>query len=282
MDSENPYVAPTPPTQWLEQIEHTASEVGLHHVDLLLDQTGWPASAIPTLQRIHPAMPWFSLFSGTPEEPLMEQGPLLMRLDLQQWQHKAWLEDLIKNAGKDSRLLLLVSPQPFEDLGLALQGLSRMQVGGQPGLLRYYDPRIFPWMLRDILDDQQREFFLQVASFWSWLDRDGQPQWQQGTCNVDPVPLDVPEPIKLTDAQYERFGCISNAQRLMTERVFDVSGISKELLFSQMYGLARKFSDEGYLGGIKEYIKEQLAGMHGRLGIEASTGSENMIVDGSA
>ncbi|WP_262923804.1 MULTISPECIES: DUF4123 domain-containing protein [Pseudomonas] len=251
------------PAQWLEQIEYTASEVGLHHVDLLLDQTGWPSSAIPTVQRVNPPIPWFSLFSGTPEEPLMDQGPLLMRLDLQQWQHKAWLEDFIEHAGKDSRLLLLVSPQPFEDLSLVLQGLSRMQVGGQPGLLRYYDPRVFPRMLADILDDQQRESFLQVTSFWSWLDRDGQPQWWQGSCIAAPRPLDVSEPLALTDAQFESFGWISNAQKLMAERLLDSSGLNQEQLFSQLYGLARKASDEGHVGEFKDYVAQHLANEHG-------------------
>nr|WP_319017565.1 DUF4123 domain-containing protein [Pseudomonas sp. EggHat1] len=258
MDSENPHIAPTQPTPWLEQIEHTTSEVGLHHVDLLLDQTGWPASAIPTLQRIHPAMPWFSLFSGTPEEPLMEQGPLLMRLDLQQWQHKAWLEDLIRNAGKDSRLLLLVSPQPFEDLSLVLQGLSRMQVGGQPGLLRYFDPRIFPLMLRDILDDQQRDAFLQVTSFWSWLDRDAQPQWLPGTCTADAPPPNVPAPLALTDAQYELFGCISNAQKLMAQPGLLAHGLSNEQQFNQLYAYACQASAEGYCGELIPYVTQNI------------------------
>ncbi|MCY1413281.1 hypothetical protein D9M71_287090 [compost metagenome] len=246
--------AKTMPALWLEQIGYTGAEVGLHYVDLLLDQTGWPASAVTTLQRIHPAMPWFSLFSGTPEEPLMEQGPLLMRLDLQQWQHRAWLENLIEQAGKDSRLLLLVTPQPFEDLRQTLQALLRMQVGGQPGLLRYYDPRVFPWMLADILDAQQCDAFLKVASFWSWLDRDGQPQWQQGTCAADPQILDVPEPFALTDAQFDSFGCISEAQRLMTEHAINGSGISQEQLFRRLYGWVRKAGDEGYVGDLKDYI----------------------------
>ncbi|BAN45893.1 DUF4123 domain-containing protein [Metapseudomonas resinovorans] len=263
MDVEIQNSAGNLPALWLEQITHTGAEVGSHHVDLLLDQTGWSASVIPTLQRIYPSVPWFSLFSGTPEEPLLEQGPLLMRLDLQQWQHKAWLEDLIEHAGNDSRLLLLVSPQPFEDLSLTLQALSRMSVGGQPGLLRYYDPRVFPWLIADILNPQQRDAFLQVASYWSWLDRDARPQWRQGTCSADPQALDTPEPLELTDAQYEMFGCISDAQRLMTAQVINGLWISREQQFSQLYAWARKAGEEGYFGELEHYVAQQLTSVSG-------------------
>lgn len=259
MDNEIQHVAPAMPELWLEQIENTSAEVGLHHVDLLLDQTSWATSAIPTVKRIQPEMPWFSLFSGTPEEPLIEQGPLLMRLDLQQWQHKAWLEDLIEHAGGDSRLLLLVTPRPFEDLCFVLQGLSRMQVGGHPGLLRYYDPRIFPWMLSDILESEQRNTFLQVASYWSWIDRDGQPQWLQGICAADPQPLNVPEPVALTDAQYESFAWISDAQKLMAKGIIPSIAMSKEQMFRKLYAWARRASEENYFGEFEKYLVRHLA-----------------------
>lgn len=259
MGNEIQYVAPAMPELWLEQIENTAAEVGLHHIDLLLDQTSWATSAIPTVKRIQPEMPWFSLFSGTPEEPLIEHGPLLMRLDLQQWQHKGWLEDLIEHAGSDSRLLLLVTPQPFEDLSLALRALSRMQVGGQPGLLRYFDPRVFPLMLSDILDQEQCGAFLKVASFWSWLDRDGQPHWQLGTCTADPQPLDVPEPVALSDAQFEAFACISNAQKLIGKQLVAGEGLSKEQIFSQLYNWARAASAEGSFGDFESYVRNKLS-----------------------
>ncbi len=259
MDVEKPNLDTTMPKFWLEQIAYTGAEVGLHHVDLLLDQTGRPASAMPALQRINPEVPWFSLFSGTPEEPLMEQGPLLMRLDLQQWQHKAWLEDLIERAGNDSRLLLLVSPRPFEDLSSTLRALSRMSVGGQSGLLRYYDPRIFPWLIADILNPQQRKAFLQVASYWSWLDRDRRPQWQQGTCSADPQVPDTPGPVEFTDAQYDLFGCISDAQRLMTTQVTEGLGMDREQQFSQLYAWARKAAEEDYFGELEHYVARQLA-----------------------
>lgn len=255
MDSEAEYVAPPMPARWLEEIEHITSELDLPHVDLLLDQTGLPSSAIPTVQRINPLVSWFSLFSGTPEEALADQGPLVMRLELQQWQHKAWLEDLIEHTGKDSRLLLLVSPQPFEDLSLALQCLSRMHVGGQPGLLRYYDPRVFPRMLSDILNQEQRDAFLKVASFWSWLDRDGQPHWQQGSCTADSKPLDVPGPIALADAQYEQFGCLSAAQSLAAQPGIVPHELGEEWRFNQLYAYACQASAEGYYGELQEYIE---------------------------
>jgi hypothetical protein len=246
------------PGRWLEEIANTSAEVGQQYVDVLLDQTGLPASIQPMVQRINPRVACFALFSGTPEEPLMAQGPLLMRLDLQQWQHRAWLQDLIEHLGSDSRLLLLVTPHAFEDLSLVLQALSRMSVGGQPGVLRYYDPRVFPAFIDDILQPPQRETFLQIASYWSWLDRDGQPQWLPGTCTADAPPPDVPAPLALTDAQYEHFGCISSAQKLTAQPGLLALGLSNEQRFNQLYAYACQASADGYCGELQPYVEREL------------------------
>ena len=139
------------PAQWQEQIEQVCVRVGIQQVDLLLDQSAWNNSAVPALKILKPPVPWFSLFSGTPEENLLDQAPLLMRLDLSHWQHKAWLEELLTHCAADARLLVLISPLPFEVLSHALQALSQIKWGGQGGLLRYYDPRIFPLLMTSIL-----------------------------------------------------------------------------------------------------------------------------------
>ena len=80
------------PTEWQEQIEQVCASVAIQQVDLLLDQTAWNNCAIPALKMLSPEVPWFSLFSATPEANLLDQAPLLMRLDLTHWQNKAWLK----------------------------------------------------------------------------------------------------------------------------------------------------------------------------------------------
>ncbi|MNP65204.1 hypothetical protein D3C76_1607770 [compost metagenome] len=111
-------------------------------------------------------------------------------------------------------------------------------------------------MLADILNDKQRKAFTQVASFWTWLDRDGKPHWQLGTCNADPEPLVVPDAIGLTDAQYELFACISNAQKLMAKQFLAEDERSKEKRFNQLYFMTRKASEEGYFAGLEQYVLE--------------------------
>ena len=110
---------------------------GIQHVDLLLDQTAWHNYALPGLRQINPPVPWFSLFSGTPEENMLDHAPLLMRLDFGHWQHEAWLEELITHCATDARLLVLVSALDFEALAHALRALLQFNWGGCPGLLRY-------------------------------------------------------------------------------------------------------------------------------------------------
>ena len=71
--------------------------------------------------------------------------------------------------------MLLISPMPFDVLAKSLQGLSQLEWGGQSGLLRFYDPRVMPEVLASVLSPEQKEQFLRVTLFWSWLNRDQQP-----------------------------------------------------------------------------------------------------------
>ena len=44
-------------TQWLVQIKQICTQVGIQHVDLLLDQTAWHNYALPGLRQINPPVP---------------------------------------------------------------------------------------------------------------------------------------------------------------------------------------------------------------------------------
>lgn len=247
-----------PIIEWREQIDRALAEAEVQHLDLLLDQAGWAHSAIAALQQLSPAVPWYSLYSGTPEESLLHHAPILMRLDLQHWQHKAWLEELIDVCLKDSRLLLLVSPLPFDTLCLHLQALSQVQWGGVEAVLRHHDPRIFPELLGGILTPEQCSRFQQLASYWSWLDRDGQPQWMAGTHDPDseyPVP---PSGLVLSDRQYERVCCIVDAQGFLDDARFSALGESREQRFAHLYRLACEANDADDFGPLDAYLVQRL------------------------
>lgn len=246
------------PIQWLEQIEQVCASTEVQEVDVLLDQADWSHCAVPGLQALSPKAPWFSLFTGTPEEKLLDQAPLLMRLDLTIWQHKAWLEELIEHCAADARLMVLISNLPFEELSHALRALSQLQWGGQAGLLRFYDPRIFPVLVNSILTTEQRAEFLRVACFWGWLDRDDQPQWLQSNCLTKQSSIEVEPCVELNDEQCEMIGCISDAQKLLVRVEFDHLDDSKERRFEMLYTIAMQASRENYFGNIVEYARQRL------------------------
>lgn len=246
------------PTEWQEQIEQVGARVGIQHVDVLLDQTAWDNCAIPAMKMLRPDVPWFSLFSGTQEEKLLEQAPLLMRLDLAQWKHTAWFEELITQCATDARLLVLISPLSFDALGRALQVLLQIKWGGQAGLLRYYDPRIFPLLMNLILTHEQRAEYLRLASYWGWLDRDEQPHWLQGNCQMHQEDIQVGSAMVLSDQQCDLIGCISDAQSLLGGRNFDHLGTSQESSFAALYALVVRASKENYFGDLTEYVRGEL------------------------
>jgi hypothetical protein len=246
----------TTPTDWQQQIEQVCATVDIHQVDLLLDQTAWNNCAVPGLRQLRPEVPWFSLFTGTPEENLLEHAPLLMRLDLTHWQHKAWLEELMNHCAADARLLIVISPLPFEALSRAMQVLSQMRWGGQTGLLRYYDPRIFPVLMGSILTDEQRAQYLQLACYWGWLDRDAQPQWLAGTYGADQA--EIFSCMDLSDEQCDLIGCISDTQKLLDSGTFEHLDRSPERRFSMLYSLAVQASQENYFGDLNDYLEQAL------------------------
>lgn len=182
-----------------------------------------------------------------------------MRLDLGHWRHKALLEDFYTVCRLESRLMLLLSPLPFEDLSERLTALLQMELGGGGGILRFYDPRIFPELLSGILTDEQSAPFRQTASFWGWLDRDGQQQWLRGDCYPDQIGGELPPVLMVTDAQYELIGCISDANQLLDDRRFASLGNSLEQRFAVLHALACQNSAANDFGTFPDYVIRQLA-----------------------
>jgi len=243
---------------WLQHIEKVCASVETQQVDLLLDQTGLAHSVIQALHQIQPGIPWFSLFSETPEENLLDQAPILMRLDLGHWQHKAWLEELIASCAADARLMALISPLGFESLGKALQALLQTLWGGQSCLLRYYDTRVFPVLMTSILRPEQRALFLELTSYWGWLDRDGATQWLPGTCLRETREVMPSEGLTLDDRQADLIGSISDAQTLLNGGRFNALADTREGCFQRLYQLVLQAGDQGYFGDLKKYVALQL------------------------
>nr|WP_232917002.1 DUF4123 domain-containing protein [Pseudomonas corrugata] len=244
-------------SKWQDQIEHVCAAADVSRVDLLLDQTDWNNCAVPALKQIRPEIPWRSLFSGTPEENLLEQAPLLMRLNLAHWQHRAWLEQLMTHCATDARLLVAISPLPFDALSHALQALSQMKWGGQTGLLRFYDPRIFPLLISSILSDEQRTHYLLPVSYWTWLDRDNQSQWRRGASQARDS-IEVPPFVELSDEQCDLIGCISDAQQMLNGGEFEHLEDSKEERFALLYRLVVQASKENCFGDFVGYVKQHV------------------------
>ncbi|NWD27306.1 DUF4123 domain-containing protein [Pseudomonas yamanorum] len=246
-------------THWIKQIETLCASANVGHVDVLVDQAAWDVSILPTLRLMEPGMSWFSVFSATPEEALLTQAPILMRIKLDDWRHTAWLEELVGEVGHLPRLMLLISPMPFDVLAKSLQGLSQLEWGGQSGLLRFYDPRVMPELLASVLSPEQKELFLRVTLFWSWLDRDQQPVWQPGTYRSNQTLAETLPPINLDDAQFDRLGSISDAQSLLEVARAKFPSLSRELCFACCYRLVFQASQENYFGDLKVYAKLHLS-----------------------
>jgi hypothetical protein len=244
--------------QWLQHIEKVCASVETHQVDLILDQTGLEHSVIQALAQIQPRISWRSLFDGTPEEHLLDQAPILMRLDLTLWQHKAWLEELIGSCAADARLMVLITPLGFEVLGEALRALMQAEWGGQSFLLRFYDSRVFPILLSSVLTPEQRAGFLHLACYWGWLDRDGETQWLPGTCLRETRTVAPSDVLVMDDRQADLLGCISDAQTLLRTGHYNALANTQEGCFEQLYRLALQASDQGYMGDLKEYAQLQL------------------------
>jgi len=244
----------TTPTSWQDQIARVGATVGVQQVDVLFDQAAWHNNVVGTLEQLRPVVPWFSLFTGTPEENLLEQAPILMRLDLTDWKHRAWLEEMVTYCAADARLLVVISPLSFQTLSHALRSLSQMKWGGQDGLLRYYDPRIFPLLMSSILTPEQQDEYRQLAFYWGWLDRDDQAQWLRGNAAGGKDSVEVSAFLELSDQQCELVGCIGDAQELLAGRQFDHLHESREQRFSLLYSLVLKASRENYFGDLSEYV----------------------------
>lgn len=240
---------------WLKQATALCTAAGQDYIDVLVDQAGTDKPLQQALNQINPPLRWFALFEGTPEAATEEYSPLVMRLHFSVASHQRWLEQLLGHFADSPRLTLLVSPLAFDLLCQHLRALSQVHWEEQTGLLRFYDNRVFPTLFTHVLTIDQQSGFTDIALFWSWRDRDGQPVWKTGSFLPTRELKDEPEMNRVDDAQVELMGCISDAEALRKE--LPALDITQEQHFARCLTTALQANDDGYFGELKNFMENK-------------------------
>jgi len=236
---------------WLKQATALCTAARQDYIDVLVDQAGTAQPLQQALNQINPPLRWFALFEGTPEAATEEYSPLVMRLHFSVASHQRWLEQLVQHFSATPRLTFLISPLAFDLLTTHLQALSQVQWEEQTGLLRYYDNRVFPSLLEHVLTAEQQTAFTDIALFWSWRDRDGEAVWKTGTWTPYRQLADAPEMSRISDAQVEVMGCISDAEMLMKGQ--SALPLLQEAHFTDCMAIAMRASKAGYIGDLVDF-----------------------------
>ncbi|CDF84321.1 hypothetical protein PKB_2974 [Pseudomonas knackmussii B13] len=223
-----------PTAAWLDLLASACARVATTQLHLIVDQAGRPP-LLASVRSIDPPIAGHSLFSGLPEAAAEELAPLLLRIDLEEPLQRQWLLGLLADYGPQARVLALASAWPFEDLAGYLGRCLEARNGGQLGLLRYYDPRLFPLLFSHVLAPEQQQQLLRPALFWSWLDRDGAPRLMPGHGEAVERGVDFGL-IELSDEQLENLGCASDATRALSKlRSAIASELPSEQAFQTCY-----------------------------------------------
>ncbi|HEX8592288.1 MAG TPA: DUF4123 domain-containing protein [Pseudomonas sp.] len=203
--------------KWFDLLEASCAQLSITCLDIIIDQSGSDTPLLPSVLSVEPAMPWHSLFTGLPEEGHEDVAPLLVHVDLAQPLQRQWLIGLMRELEGRDLLLVLASLWPFPLLAKHLGGCVEASNGGNTGLLRYYDPRLFPLLFSHVLQPDQQQRWLRPVVFWSWLDRDGAPIRLSGIAETPATTNEDLKPIELTDNQLEIFCCASEATILVQD-----------------------------------------------------------------
>ncbi|MNG00818.1 hypothetical protein D3C84_837680 [compost metagenome] len=68
---------------------------------------------------------------------------------------------------------------------------------------------------------------------------------------------EVNTPVVLTDAQFDRLGCISDAQKLLGVAGSVFQELSNEECFARCYRVVLQASHESYFGDLEAYAKDK-------------------------
>lgn len=241
--------------QWIEQLKQVSEETRLSYMDIIVDQAGLRESIIPALMKPEHNIQWFSLFTGTPEEGLLEYAPILFRIEWENIMHLTLMEEIFELLHGMPRILTLFSPLSFSQITKNLSVLSEAEWGNVSCLLRFYDSRIFPELIKDILTPEQRGDFTDLAYVWGYLNRDSEARWVIGSFTPETEDK-VFSVVLLDDNKIGRLGSISDAEELMDYQEFYDRGLSREENFSVLYRYALQALNSNYLGELSDYIRK--------------------------
>lgn len=162
----------------------------------LIDHSGAPG-LVENLKRLNIA--WLSLFSGEQNAGALEVAPILFEIASREtWNEKAILKWICNNCSFTSVVIIMTSPLSMKELASRLSTRLDARLSGPVDIiLRYYDARIFEALVK-ILSPEQRVGFLNPATAWWYIDREGEPKFVQSTfCLVE----DLTAPLEFDEAQ---------------------------------------------------------------------------------
>lgn len=200
---------------WLESLKERAQANRLEHLDLLVDATALQSPLLDGLQALPEPPQQALLLEDLPEAALAAQGPILLRIRLDDTAQQAWLAEAGELLLGQHRMLGLLSAWPFTALAQHLSQLLQAEwnQGRNNGLMRYYDPRLF-LAICDMLDPQQSEYFHAPVITWHWLDRDGEHALLPGMPR-SPSTLQQPlPPLQLSNPQVASLVAWTSAELL--------------------------------------------------------------------
>ncbi|EJD6367871.1 DUF4123 domain-containing protein [Providencia huaxiensis] len=242
---------------WLEKLRAISAQAQNTHIDIIIDQAGLSQSFIPALKMLGDDIKWLSLFTGMPEEVFIEDSPLLIRFKWDNGMHVIYLTEILAHYYHSSRILVAVSLLPFDSLAKFLQALVEIKWENRTGILRFYDPRIFPELIKHILNENEARYFSQLAYMWNWIDKDGEMRWLEGTFFID-VEKQTPPTLTLDINQLTKIGCISDAVRLMFLSDFENPHLTREENFDLLYTLTLQAYESDFIGNTDDYVLQHL------------------------
>lgn len=200
-------------TLWLGELQRSAAQARLPHIDLLVDATNLTFPLNERIAELDQSIRHAAILQYTPEHGIAESGPQLLRLDRVNSRHAQLLTDMASAPRGHQHLLALTSPWDFHELSVHLAHCTQAEWndGKSSGLLRFFDPRLFI-AVSEALNPQQ-SWFHAPAITWHWCDRDGEIQQLPGRCQRSsecPSPL---PPLRLERAQVVHLQAWSLAER---------------------------------------------------------------------
>lgn len=204
-------------TDWINKLQQTCADIEIKHLDFIIDQCGFDFSVLPPLREFSPRLQWHSLYQGLPEDALPEEAPLLVRMTLSDPQQMQWISELALKVQETAPLMAICSQWSFASLAEWLTDCTDATHEGRPGLFRYFDARIFPFLFSDILAQEQQAQLQRPALFWSWLDHDNNPMLLMGN-GAQPGNDESCQKIAFSDDQFERLMCICDVKLLLRHR----------------------------------------------------------------